>query len=114
MLFFFFVCLGRIHRLAESGWQPIMRAAASKGAADLLMGHPVHGGALIQVASLVEACAIANSIAPEHMASTTSLSFTSAALYSTVWPVLRLRMRTHGITCRCSSVATRSGAWPTP
>ena len=26
-----------------------MRAAASKGPADLLMGHPEHGGALIQV-----------------------------------------------------------------
>src|SRR5690349_18824433 len=36
-------------RLAEAGWTPIMRAAASKGAADLLMGHPIHGGALIQV-----------------------------------------------------------------
>lgn len=36
-------------RLAESGWVPVMRAAASKGAADLLMGHPAHGGALIQV-----------------------------------------------------------------
>ena len=36
-------------RLAESGWVPIMRAAGSKGAGDLLMGHPIHGGALIQV-----------------------------------------------------------------
>lgn len=36
-------------RLTESGWQPIMRAAGSKGAGDLLMGHPIHGGALIQV-----------------------------------------------------------------
>ena len=35
--------------LADAGWVPIMRAAASKGAGDLLMGHPVHGGALIQV-----------------------------------------------------------------
>lgn len=26
-----------------------MRAAGSKGAGDLLMGHPIHGGALIQV-----------------------------------------------------------------
>jgi hypothetical protein len=36
-------------RMAEAGWTPIMRAAASKGAGDLLLGHPVHGGALIQV-----------------------------------------------------------------
>ena len=36
-------------RMTEAGWQPIMRAAASKGAADLLMGHPIHGGALVQV-----------------------------------------------------------------
>lgn len=36
-------------RLAGTGWVPIMRAAASKGPGDLLMGHPVHGGALIQV-----------------------------------------------------------------
>lgn len=36
-------------RLAETGWVPIMRAAASKGPADLLMGHPIHGGALVQV-----------------------------------------------------------------
>lgn len=36
-------------RLAESGWVPIMRAAASKGAGDLLLGHREHGGALVQV-----------------------------------------------------------------
>lgn len=36
-------------RLAKSGWVPVMRAAASKGPGDLLMGHPIHGGALIQV-----------------------------------------------------------------
>lgn len=35
--------------LTAHGWTPIMRAAASKGPADLLLGHPVHGGALIQV-----------------------------------------------------------------
>ena len=31
------------------GWVHIMRAAASKGAADLLMGHETHGATLIQV-----------------------------------------------------------------
>ena len=36
-------------RLAETGWVHIMRAAASKGPGDLLMGHPEYGGALIQV-----------------------------------------------------------------
>lgn len=36
-------------RLAESGWVPVMRAAGSKGAGDLLMGHEQHGAALIQV-----------------------------------------------------------------
>lgn len=35
--------------MAAAGWVPIMRAAASKGAGDLLMGHPVRGGALVQV-----------------------------------------------------------------
>lgn len=33
----------------RGGWVPIMRAAASKGAADLLVAHPVHGAALVQV-----------------------------------------------------------------
>ena len=36
-------------RLAESGWVQVMRAAGSKGAGDLLMAHPEHGAALIQV-----------------------------------------------------------------
>ena len=35
--------------LTARGWTPIMRAAGSKGAGDLLMAHPVHGGALVQV-----------------------------------------------------------------
>ena len=35
--------------LTDLGWEPIMRAAASKGAADLLMGHETYGGALVQV-----------------------------------------------------------------
>jgi hypothetical protein len=35
--------------LQTQGWSQIMRAAASKGSADLLMSHPVHGGALLQV-----------------------------------------------------------------
>jgi hypothetical protein len=38
-------------RMTEDGWVPIMRAAASKGAADLLMAHPEHGAALVQVGS---------------------------------------------------------------
>lgn len=37
--------------LIGHGWQFGMRAAASKGAADLLMAHPDHGAALIQVGS---------------------------------------------------------------
>jgi hypothetical protein len=37
--------------LARCGWQLIMRAAASKGPADLLMAHPEHGAALVQVGS---------------------------------------------------------------
>jgi hypothetical protein len=37
--------------LALGGWQLVMRAAASKGPADLLMAHPVHGAALVQVGS---------------------------------------------------------------
>lgn len=35
--------------MAERGWTWIMTAAASKGAGDLLMGHEVHGAALVQV-----------------------------------------------------------------
>lgn len=37
--------------MALAGWLPVMRAAASKGPGDLLMVHPDHGGALIQVGS---------------------------------------------------------------
>lgn len=39
------------NHLATLGWLPIMRASSSKGAADLLMGHELYGGALIQVGS---------------------------------------------------------------
>jgi hypothetical protein len=43
----------REHRVSllmqTHGWRQIMRAAASKGPADLLMAHPVHGAALVQV-----------------------------------------------------------------
>lgn len=35
--------------LETCGWRKIMRAAASKGSGDLLMGHVQHGGALVQV-----------------------------------------------------------------
>jgi hypothetical protein len=35
--------------LTDHGWLPIMRAAGSKGAADLLLAHPDHGPALVQV-----------------------------------------------------------------
>lgn len=34
--------------LIDQGWRFIMRAAASKGSADLAMVHPIHGLALIQ------------------------------------------------------------------
>lgn len=37
--------------LARHGWLPIMRAAASKGPADLLLAHRDHGAALVQVGS---------------------------------------------------------------
>ena len=41
------------HRVArhmtEHGWELIVRAAASKGPADLVMAHETHGGALVQV-----------------------------------------------------------------
>jgi len=40
----------RDHMIA-AGWTCVMRAAASKGAGDLLMGHPLHGAALVQVGS---------------------------------------------------------------
>lgn len=38
----------RDHMIAR-GWSLIMRAAASKGPADLAMAHPEHGLALVQV-----------------------------------------------------------------
>jgi hypothetical protein len=37
--------------LARFGWQLVMRAAASKGPADLLVAHSEHGAALVQVGS---------------------------------------------------------------
>ncbi len=37
--------------MIEHGWTFIMRAAASKGSGDLLMGHEIHGAALVQVGS---------------------------------------------------------------
>ncbi|MEH3033335.1 MAG: hypothetical protein PGN07_04665 [Aeromicrobium erythreum] len=37
--------------MIQHGWRAIMRAAASKGSADLLMGHEIHGAALVQVGS---------------------------------------------------------------
>lgn len=37
--------------MASFGWRQIMRAAASKGPADLLMASPEHGAALVQVGS---------------------------------------------------------------
>lgn len=36
-------------RLVEAGYPAVMRAAASKGAADLLHGHPFLGAVLVQV-----------------------------------------------------------------
>lgn len=39
------------NHLITHGWTFIMRAAASKGPADLTMAHPIHGPALIQVGS---------------------------------------------------------------
>ena len=43
----------REHRVRDHltghGWTPVMRAAASKGPADLLLGCPVRGGLLVQV-----------------------------------------------------------------
>ena len=35
--------------MIEHGWEPIMRAAASKGPADLLLAHEEYGAALVQV-----------------------------------------------------------------
>lgn len=37
--------------MVDAGWVHVMRAAASKGPADLLLGHPIHGAALVQVGS---------------------------------------------------------------
>lgn len=35
--------------MRDAGWVFVMRAAGSKGCADLLMAHPDHGAALVQV-----------------------------------------------------------------
>lgn len=37
------------HRMGRHGWLLVARSAASKGAADLVMVHPTHGLALVQV-----------------------------------------------------------------
>jgi hypothetical protein len=37
--------------MIDHGWTWVMRASSSKGCADLLMAHPVHGAALVQVGS---------------------------------------------------------------
>lgn len=37
--------------MIDAGWELINRSSSSKGAADLIMGHETHGGALIQVGS---------------------------------------------------------------
>lgn len=36
-------------RLAKSGWKQVNRSAGSKGSVDLIMRHPIHGGAFFQV-----------------------------------------------------------------
>ena len=38
--------------LISHGWRPVMRAAGSKGSADLLMVHSTYGPALVQVGSV--------------------------------------------------------------
>ena len=38
-----------MRHLEQHGWRKVMRAAGSKGSADCLMVHAVHGPALIQV-----------------------------------------------------------------
>lgn len=38
--------------MTDAGWESICRASSSKGAADLVMGHEDHGGALVQVGSI--------------------------------------------------------------
>ena len=35
--------------LTQHGWRQVMRAAGSKGSADIFMAHAIHGGALVQV-----------------------------------------------------------------
>lgn len=37
------------NHLTRHGWLAVMRSAGSKGSADLLLGHPVHGALLVQV-----------------------------------------------------------------
>lgn len=37
------------NHLAAHGWRQVMRSAGSKGSADLLVAHAVHGAALVQV-----------------------------------------------------------------
>jgi hypothetical protein len=37
--------------LTDHGWHLVVRASSSKGAADLVMAHPDHGFALVQVGS---------------------------------------------------------------
>jgi hypothetical protein len=60
--------------MVAAGWFSIMRAAASKGAADLLMAHPIHGAALVQVGSKSKA------LGPDERARLTNAAYLCSAL----------------------------------
>lgn len=72
--------------LVARGWPYIMRAAASKGPGDLLHGHPVHGGLLVQVGTRNKALGPADRD-----------RFVTAAEHICAIPVLAVVIPRHGI-----------------
>jgi hypothetical protein len=60
--------------MVAAGWFSIMRAASSKGCADLLLAHPIHGAALVQVGSKSKA------LGPDDRARLTHAAWLCSAL----------------------------------
>jgi len=74
------------NHMETAGWLPIMRASSSKGAADLLLAHPEHGPALVQVGGQNKTLSPADRTRLLH----------AAALCSAL-PILAIVIPRHGI-----------------
>jgi hypothetical protein len=83
--------------MTDAGWIHVMRSAGSKGVADLLMVHPDHGLALVQVGTQNKALGPAARVAFVGMA-----SLCGALPLLAVAPV-RLPVRYWCVTCDVAS-----------